>query len=139
MAKLDEIILKLSPDLKLKNYKKNRRTWAKVKDNLTVIFSIQKSQYDSDTWYYQFGICLHAICDGNTQSIGRCQITYRINHMVDGVFVSAESISQLIDRWESMYGDLHLLTICAVQGKLPGQYSLDAVRYLTTVDLSRLL
>ena len=138
MNELDKIVAQLTPKCKEAGYKKNRLTWYKTKNNLTVVFSIQKSQYGSDIWYYSFGVCLHEIAEANTQSIRHCQIFYRTNHIVDGVLLTAENLIRLIDRWDALYGDMKRLRICALQGKLPGQCTVHAMRYLTSVNLANL-
>jgi hypothetical protein len=118
--------------------RKTKLTWHKVKNDLTIVFSVQKSQYSSDTWYYSFGICLHEISDGKTQSIGNCQIKYRVDQIINGIQLTPEMITQLLERWDVLYGDMKKLRICAVEGKLPGQCTIRAMRYLTSVNLSNL-
>lgn len=54
------------------------------------------------------------------------------------MLLPAESIVNLLESWESMYGALHLLRACVVQGKLPGQYTVKATRYLTTTNVFNL-
>lgn len=132
MTGLEAIVSELSLIVKKKGFKKNRLTWHKVKDNITIVFTIQKSQYDKNTWFYLFGICIHAIADGSVSTINSCQIKYR----VDNVTIQAETIANLLERWESMYGSLPLLRRCAVQGKLPGQYTVKALSYLTSINVS---
>jgi hypothetical protein len=56
----------------------------------------------------------------------------------NGVTLDSGAVLSLLEKWESMYGDIGLLRICAVQGKLLLQTSLDAIRYLTSVDVSAL-
>lgn len=136
MKQLDDIVGEVSISAKNMGYRKNRLSWYKTKDNLTVVFSIQKSQFGSDAWFYLFGICLHEIAEGNKQSINSCQIRFRIDNAMNKVLLPSESITKLLERWDTMYGDLYLLRVCAVQGKLPGQYTEKAVRYLTSVNLS---
>ena len=136
MKQLETIVDEISSLLKETEYRKNRLSWYKVKDSLTIVFSIQKSQYDSDTWYYYFGICLHEIAGSNSKTISNCQIRYRVNNAADGVLLTAESIVHLLNRWDSMYGDLMQLRIHAIQGKLPVQSTVQAVRYLSSGDLS---
>lgn len=134
MKQFDEILTELALLVKKRGFKKNRLTWYKAKEKLTVVFSIQRSQYDANMWFYLFGICLHEIADGNVHSISSCQVQYRI----DNVMLPAESIVNLLDRWESVYGTLHSLRVCAVQGKLPGQHTVKAVRYLTSINICSL-
>lgn len=136
MYLLNNVVDALRVEIKKKGYKKNRLSWYKIKDGLTLVFSIQKSQYSMDTWFYSFGICVHEIATGSKTSIDGCQIKYRMDNVINGESVPIESIILLLDRWESMYGDLGQLHVSAVQGKLPMQSTLKAIRYLSSVDLS---
>lgn len=133
MERLENIISMLSPMLKNAQYKKNRLTWYKDNEHISVVFSIQKSQYSVDSWYYIFGICLHEITSTNKHSINSCQITYRIDNTANNCHLSSESIFNLIVRWEELYGNLQLLKQKAITGKLPGQCMVNAIRYLTTI------
>lgn len=138
MKQLNEIIGQISLPIKNMGYKKRRNAWYKEKDTLTVVLSIQKSQYSADTWYYLFGICLHEIAEKGNQSINNCQIQYRVDNRINDVEISSDNIVRLLKRWEEMYGDLRLLRLCAVQGNLPGQYTKKAVHFLTSVDLTNI-
>lgn len=135
---LIDVVDTLGAEIKKRGYRKNRLSWYKIKDGLTVVFAIQKSQYSMDTWFYSFGICIHEIATGSKITIDGCQIKYRIDNVINEKSVPIESIVLLLGRWESMYGDLHHLQVCAVQGNLPKQSTLKAIRYLSSVDLSAL-
>ena len=119
-------------------YKKSKLTWYKELAHLTLVFSIQKSQYGGDVWYYYFGIGLHALTPSPIRSIGKCQITYRIDQIERNKPVSCETLVHLVQKWEVMYGDLRKLRVCAIEGRLSGQCTPTARRYLTTADLSSL-
>lgn len=136
MGQLDDFAKQISLSAKTMGFKKNRLSWYKSKEKLSIIFSIQKSQYGSDSWCYVFGICLHEITNGNTQSINECQIKYRMDNIMNGKLIEVATVINILERWDSMYGDLRSLKIVAVEGKLPGQYSVRALRYLTSVNLS---
>jgi len=136
MKQLETIVDEISSLLKGTEYRKNRLSWYKVKDSLTVVLSIQKSQYSSNSWYYYFGICLHEIAGSNSRTMSNCQIKYRVNNVVDNVLLPSESIVHLLNRWDSMYGDLLQLRIHAIQGDLPIESTLKAIQYLSSVDLS---
>ena len=138
MSQIDDIVSEISVALKKRGYKKNRLSWYGVKDRLTVVFAIQKSQYGTDTWCYSFGICLHDLMDGSGRSMNDCQVKYRVDHVINGVVLSPENIVKLIERWDAMYGDLALLRTSAVEGTLPGQCTTSALRYLSSVNLSNL-
>lgn len=138
MDDLEILVESFAPEAKACGYKKVRRTWYKEKEGLTVVLSIQKSQFDAEVWYCTYGVCLHQIAKGSTRTLDACQIQYRIDCAANGTVLSAEQIVSLLEKWEAMYGDIQLLRRCAVQGKLPIQSSAEAVRYLTTVDLSKI-
>lgn len=137
MESFEIVLQELSTSLKNKGYRKNRSTWYKTKQNLTVVFSIEKSQYSKDTWYYWFGICLHDITDGCNRTITACQIKYRIDNVMNGVSVISENVLSLLMRWESMYGDIYSLRRYAMQGTLPQLTTLNAIKYLTSIGLSK--
>lgn len=138
MVSFDELVGAISAKAKARGYKKTRLTWYKDQDNLTVVFSIERSQFDPKLWNYNYGICLHALSNGKPHSLGACQIRYRVDGTYNGVTLDSDAVTSLLEKWESMYGNLRLLRVYAVQGKLPIQSSLDAIRYLTSVDVSRL-
>lgn len=54
MICLDELVKLISVKAKNRGYKKAGLTWYKDKADLTVILSIQKSQFDTKTWYYNY-------------------------------------------------------------------------------------
>ena len=130
MRNLEMMISDLSAELKMQGYKKTRLNWHKKRDGLTVVFSIQKSQYSRDTWYYYFGICIHDIATGNLNSLRNCHLTF----CVDNTALSSLQISTLLSRWESMYGTLSDLRLRAVQGKIDGQCTRQAMQYLTQIN-----
>ena len=134
---LEEIVNVIAPELKARGYKKNKLTWHKVKPKLSIVFCIQKSQYGSDVWYYLFGINLDDL-GPKSKSISTCQIQYGIENTIRNVALSTDSIVHLVDKWESMYGELGHLKKCAIANSLPEQTSLTAIRYLSSVDISRL-
>ena len=138
MGDLECLVESIAPEAKACGYKKVRRTWCKEKEGLTVVLSIQKSQFDAEAWYCTYGVCLHQIAKGSTHTLGACQMRYRVDCAANGTALGAEQIVSLLEKWETMYGDIQLLRRCAVLGKLPIQSSAEAVRYLTTVDLSKI-
>ena len=138
MGDLECLVESIAPEAKACGYKKVRRTWCKEKEGLTVVLSIQKSQFDAEAWYCTYGVCLHQIAKGSTHTLDACQIRYRVDCAANGTALGAEQIVSLLEKWETMYGDIQLLRRCAVQGKLPIHSSVEAVRYLTTVDLSKI-
>ena len=137
MDDLECIAQELSAILKKKGYRKNRMTWYKEKPLLTVVLSIEKSLYSKDTWYYWFGICLHDIAETKSRSIGNCHVKYRVENTMDHISLSQEMVVNLLNRWESMYGDIQTLRYHAIQGKLPLMSTIDAKKYLSSIDLSK--
>jgi len=134
----EEFALALAPHLKKMGYKKVKLTWYKTLGSLSLVFSIQKSQYGADVWYYYFGIGLQELASSPIRTIGKCQITYRVDQTENKKPITYENLLHLIRKWEAMYGDLQKLRICAIEGRLSGQCTPAARRYLTSVDLSKL-
>ena len=52
MISFDELVNAISAKAKACGYKKSRLTWYKDKDKLTVVLSIERSQFDPKLWYY---------------------------------------------------------------------------------------
>lgn len=138
MVSFDELVNAISAKAKAFRYKKSRLTWYKDKNKLTVVLSIERSQFDPKLWYNNYGICLHELSNGKHHSLSACQIRHWVDCTSNGVTLDSGAVLFLLEKWESMYGDIGLLRICAVQGKLPLQTSSDAIRYLTSVDVSAL-
>jgi len=133
METLEELVCGLTPKLKALGYRKNRLTWYKANGKLSTLFSIQKSQYDKDVWYCAYGICLHEITAKNPNAMYSCQIIYRVDQ-----YLTMEAIVELLKSWELRYGELPKLRRLAVEGRLPGIVNRDAIRYLTTVDVTKI-
>ena len=133
METLEELVCGLTPKLKALGYRKYRLIWYKANGKLSTLFSIQKSQYDKDVWYCAYGSCLHEITAKNPNSMSACQIVYRVDqHLATAVIV------ELLKNWELRYGELPKLQRLAVEGRLPGIVNRDAIRYLTTVDVTKI-
>ena len=132
MHTLDDIISDLTPILKNHGYKKNRLTWSKSAEELTILFSIQKSQYGNDIWYYNFGIAINALLEKQTASISRCHITQRLDNTRNGKPWSADDLLNAIKIFENKYGSMHCLRTAAIENRLPLQSTRRAITYLTT-------
>ena len=130
---VDKLVCELAPKLKSLGYRKNRLNWYRNYGNLSTMFAIQKSQYSNDKWYYIYGVCLHEITDKRPNSISSCQISYRLDHGL-----TVEGIVHLLKSWENRCDELAKPRRLAVTGELPGIASQDAIRYLTTVDVTRI-
>ena len=114
MISFDELVNAIAAKAKACGYKKSRLTWYKDKNKLTVVLSIERSQFDPKLWYYNYGICLHERSNGKHHSLSACQIRYRVDCTSNGVTLDSGSVLSLLEKWESMYGDIGLLRICAV-------------------------
>lgn len=137
MNNLEEIVGLISQPLKAMGYKKNKYTWTKICDSITIVFAIQKSAYTQEIWYYCFGICLNSLLGKSAHSISNCQIRDRLDCVYKSEHIwTPEEIVHLIERWEYLYGTFSKVQNKAIDGNLPQMSSKDAIRYLTTVDLS---
>jgi len=136
---LDKYIQIFTRDLKTRNFKKNRLTWYKqCNDDITIVFSIQKSQYGLDVWYYNFGIGLRKM-NASIKSISNCQILYRVDSKINNCTLKPEQVIQIVELWESKYGNLRDLRIQALEGKLKSFWiSQEAMVYLTQVDITKI-
>ena len=140
MTMLEEITNVVSVGLKEKGYKKDRLTWKKKKDNITVVFSIQRSQFGDTVWYYCFGIFIQALSNKNP-AYSNCQIREQMDHIYQSINIkhvwSGSEVVDLVERWENRYGSIDKVRKAAIEGTLPRHTSYEAIRYLTTVDLSK--
>ncbi len=127
----------LTAELKSRKYRKNKLTWhKKTDDGLTVVFSIQKSQYGADVWYYNFGVIIDDLAERQSVSYSACHVLYRVDQYIRGIMVTTGDIIQILDLWENRFGDMRSLRLQAIEGKLNG-FLIDrrVMRYLTTVRL----
>lgn len=122
----------LANDLKKLGYKKRKLTWYKNNTETTVVFTIQKSQFSSDTWYYCFGIGLNAFFSKAISSISSCDIIYRVDQRFQGRSLSPKNIIDILVLWENKYGIIDSLRVIAIEGKLPPQTTNKAIRFLTS-------
>lgn len=130
---LDRIIESLKAPLKLNGYKKKNTTWFKTNDEITLIFNIQKSQYDSSLWYYNFGAGINIPESRPISSVSVCHITERLDMKPGGKELTPDILLKAIMNRENKYGNIHELRIRAVEGKLPKTTKRQAEEYLTTV------
>lgn len=131
----EEIVENLTLFLKEKGYKKNKYNWHKQNANLTVVFSIQRSQYGKELWYYNLGIGINDLVNGNISTISKCQVVERLENKIKGVTLTAVELSKMIIYWESEYGDISKLRIKALENRLPKITTRQVISYLTTVKL----
>lgn len=134
---VDDFASALAVRLKEIGYKKNRLLWKKKNGPLTIVFSIQKSMYGTDTWYYCFGVRIEQLSQTKSISLSGCQIQERLNQSQGNHIWTVDDIVLLVQKWEQMYGNLAMLRKKALMGKLPPQSSREAISFLTTVNLSK--
>lgn len=130
---LDKIIEAVRVPLKNNGYKKKDMNWYKINDTLSVVFNIQRSQYDADLWYYNFGIGINDLEVKPITTITKCHITDRIDKAINGKEIPPDIILKAIYCWESKYGDLGKLRVMAIENKLPKASTRQAISYLTSV------
>ena len=116
--------------LKEMGYRKNRLTWFRKLEELTIVFNIQKSQYADDTWYYQYGIGIHDLAGDKINSISKCDILCRFDRIINGKTLKAEDLKWILERWTEKYGSLERLRAAAGGGTLPQITTVRAKEYL---------
>lgn len=137
MCSLDCIVQALTPILKNLKYKKRVLTWIKDLSDITIVFSVRKSQYSNSTWYYNYGIGINALTSNKITSINGCHILFRIDNIVDGKELTHINVIEVLKLWEKKYGTLEKLRRCALQRALPLETHRSAITYLTSIDLSQ--
>ena len=120
----------MAPILKEMGYKKNRLTWFRKLEELTIVFNIQKSQYADDIWYYQYGIGIHDLVGDRISSISKCDILCRFDQTINGKKLQTEDLRWILERWSEKYGSLERLRTAAREGTLPQITSVRAREYL---------
>lgn len=120
----------MAPILKEMGYRKNRLTWFRKLEELTIVFNIQKSQYAEDTWYCQYGIGIHDLAGNRISSISKCDILCRFDQIINGKTLKAEDLKWILERWTEKYGSLERLRAAAGGGTLPQITTVRAKEYL---------
>ena len=123
----------LIQNLKGRGYKKKRLTWYKEEADITIVFQIQKSQYSSQVWYYIFGVGINSFFETPITSISQCDIVEKLEQSMNGKIITTEHVLKAIGIWEEKYGTLSFLRKVAIEGHLPAQSTLKAIRFLTTI------
>lgn len=129
---LEKIIEAIKEPLKNKGYKKKNNNWYKLCDTLSIVFSIQKSQYGADFWYYNFGIGINKLEVKPITTITKCHIIDRIDKTIKGKEIPPDVLLNAIYNWENKYGDIGELRIRAIENKLPKMTTRQAISYLTS-------
>lgn len=115
------IALQLSPQLKKLGYNKRKLTWYKDKDQVTILFNIQKSQWSNDTWYYNFGVSLHSIYPLKARSYKQNHIQTRCDCCSEHAFLTADQVVLLLDIWEERYGSVPALCSRIKNKEIPNE------------------
>lgn len=130
MSSLEIIINQLVTPLKDRGYKKNHTTWFKENGEITIVFNLQKSQYSTDIWYYNYGIGFKHFFDNPINSISKCDIIYRLDR--DGNEIPISTVVSVVDSWEKFFGSIDKLRIQAMEDKIPPLISARARSFLTS-------
>lgn len=115
----DSIADQLAPALKSRGFRKRRLTWCKAKEDTTVLFHIQRSQWSRDVWYYIFGTTVNAYTDRPVTSCDHNHIQTRCDSSLNGSVLTAEQVLKLIDAWDESYGSTALVCKHLVAGTIP--------------------
>lgn len=73
-----KIVTSIDSIIKPYHFKKNRYSWRKTKNNITVILALQKSRY-SNSFTFEVGICIDITRDINKLKYYNCGISFRLN------------------------------------------------------------
>ncbi len=119
--------------LKQRGYKKNRTTWYKDNNEITIIFNLQKSQYSGELWYYNFGIGFNIFFNKPIKTISMCDIIYRLSK--DGNEVPISKVVDILDTWEKYFGSIEKLREQAIKDKIPPFISGRAKAYLISTSI----
>lgn len=120
----------MAPILKEMGYRKNRLTWFRKLEELTIVFNIQKSQYADDTWYYQYGVGIHDLAGEKISSISKCDILCRFDQEINGKTLKAEDLKWILERWTGKYGSVERLRAAAREGTLSQITTVRVKEYL---------
>ena len=133
MNSFEELITSLSKLLRSAGYKKRRYNWYKNGQDITCLFSIQKSQFTEQRWFLCFGIAIHELHEGEVHSAACGDVRFQVEQNFPTQVLEAEAVFRLVESWEKRYGSLGQLQQAARTGKLPLESTAVAIRYLTSV------
>lgn len=120
-------------EFKRLGYHRRKLTWFKLSDEVTIVFSIQKSQYSPEIWFYNYGIGINQLHESSIKSISRCDLVYRFDQYFNGVLLSAHDVLSILEMWSKKYGSIEKLKTLAKSGRLPQATTLKAIEFLTTL------
>ena len=126
----EEFAASLTPILKKLGYRKRYLTWYKDKEDATVIFHIQKSQFGKDVWYYCCGVDIFQLSGAHTRSMDGCQVRDRYNQQEGNVYLSPKILAEMITIWEQNYGTVSVLVQRLQEHRLPFMTFGSAIQFL---------
>ena len=129
---LDELASELSHLLKAQGYKKQKFNWFRSNDGITIAFTIQKSCYSTQIWYYCFGVSINAFHEKEIRSAHSCEIQERFDSVIGGKVLGAREILYILKMWEKHFGTMEKLRSSAIKGELPRGSSVYAIKFLTS-------
>ena len=110
----------LIPLLKQRGYRKRNLTWVKTKEEITLIFYIQKSQFSKDVWFYLFAVGLNILSEKPICSFEKSHMFFRLDQTFYGHLLTAEDIVEMVDWNEISFDTEEKIRKCAEEGMLPG-------------------
>ncbi len=127
-----DVVEIITPHLKSLGYRKRNLAWKKNSKEINLYFWIEKSLYSKQDWYYWWGIHIPSIEPATNLKTSPfvCQIRFR----ADNKGLSAESLVDLTEKWEEMYGSRDKLREAAVYGKLPPLTNPNTISHLLLGD-----
>ena len=132
MITLDDILAELPQLLKKEGYKKQRLNWFRREQDVTLLFTIQRSQWSKETWYYCFGTAINDLHPEGVRSAHYGDVMARLDCVIAGKMPVAEDIARILKMWEFKFGTVEKLRELAIRGSLPFWTTVDAKNYLIT-------
>ena len=130
MITLDEILETLPQLLKKEGYRKQRLNWFRREQNLTFLFTIQRSCYSKEQWYYCFGVAINALHPEAVRSAHYGDLMERFDCVIAGKMPDAEDILRILKLWEQRFGTMERLKNAAIHGNLPWNTTVAAKSFL---------
>jgi len=77
----DEFIGLVTPLLKENGFRRTRTTWRKDLGKCIAVFNVQKSQWDSDSFYVNIGTYYSKLGDEISPSVNKCHLYTKLKEM----------------------------------------------------------
>ncbi|MBE6902192.1 MAG: DUF4304 domain-containing protein [Ruminococcaceae bacterium] len=129
MLTKEQIICEITPLMRELGFKKRKTTWYLCKDDITVVFNIQNSQYDRDAYYINLGTNIKKLNNVIYPSISSCCLWQRID--VD--FISCSQIVQTVKLWIAWYGSIEAIRSKVVEKRMPMTTKKVLYEYISTL------